>query len=91
MPASRPTGTAPTQVPDQVPTWNCVAVHLREMLETLPEDALRPRVDALSFEHETRIAGKRPWTGAKMSAEAMPRMMRMILPFRFHSPRSRAP
>ena len=29
-------------------------------------------------------AGKRPWTSAKMSEGAMPRMMRMILPFRFH-------
>jgi transcriptional regulator len=70
-------------VPDQVPTWNYVAVHLRGVLESLPEDALRPHVDALSAEHEGRIAGKRPWTSDKMSEGAMPRMMRMILPFRF--------
>lgn len=72
-----------TEVPDQVPTWNYVAVHLRGRLEPLPEDAMRDHVDALSAEHETRIAGKRPWTSAKMSDGAMPRMMRMILPFRF--------
>mgnify|MGYP002737557364 CR=1 FL=1 len=72
------------QVPDQVPTWNYVAVHLRGTLEPLPEDALRPHVDALSAEHENRITGKRPWTSAKMTEGAMPRMMRMILPFRFH-------
>ncbi|HEY6919482.1 MAG TPA: FMN-binding negative transcriptional regulator [Tabrizicola sp.] len=71
------------QVPDQVPTWNYVAVHLRGTLEPLPEDAMRPHVDALSAQHETRIAGKRPWTSAKMTEGAMPRMMRMILPFRF--------
>lgn len=71
------------QVPDQVPTWNYVAVHLRGVLEPLPEDALRPHADALSAEHEGRIAGKTPWTSAKMSEGAMPRMMRMILPFRF--------
>jgi transcriptional regulator len=71
------------QVPDQVPTWNYVAVHLRGTLEPLPEDALRSHVDALSAEHENRIAGKRPWTSAKMTEGAMPRMMRMILPFRF--------
>jgi transcriptional regulator len=70
------------QVPDQVPTWNYVAVHLRGVLEPLPEDALRPHVDALSAEHEGRIAGKAPWTSAKMTEGAMPRMMRMILPFR---------
>lgn len=71
------------QVPDQVPTWNYVAVHLRGTLEPLPDEALRPHADALSAEHEGRILGKRPWTSAKMSEGAMPRMMRMILPFRF--------
>ncbi|MFN6925988.1 MAG: FMN-binding negative transcriptional regulator [Tabrizicola sp.] len=71
------------QVPDQVPTWNYVAVHLRGSLEPLPEEALRPHADALSAEHEGRIAGKRPWTSAKMTEGAMTRMMRMILPFRF--------
>jgi transcriptional regulator len=70
------------EVPDQVPTWNYVAVHLRGVLEPLPEDALRPHVDALSAEHEGRIAGKAPWTSGKMTEGAMPRMMRMILPFR---------
>jgi transcriptional regulator len=69
-------------VPDQVPTWNYVAVHLRGVLEPLPDTALRPHADALSSEHERRIAGKRPWTSAKMSEAAMSRMMRMILPFR---------
>ena len=72
-----------TDVPDQVPTWNYVAVHLRGVLEPLPDDALRPHVDALSAVHEGRIVGKRPWTSAKMSEGAMPRMLRMILPFRF--------
>jgi transcriptional regulator len=71
------------EVPDQVPTWNYVAVHLRGVLEPLPDDALHPHVDALSAEHEGRIEGKRPWTSAKMTPGAMPRMLRMILPFRF--------
>ena len=70
-------------VPDQVPTWNYVAVHLRGILEPLPDEALRAHADALSAAHEGRITGKRPWTSAKMSDEAMRRMMRMILPFRF--------
>ena len=72
-----------TEVPDQVPTWNYVAVHLRGTLERLPDEAMRAHVDALSAEHEGRITGKRPWTSAKMTEGAMPRMMRMILPFRF--------
>ena len=72
-----------SEVPDQVPTWNYVAVHLRGVLESLPDEALRPHVDALSAEHEGRIADKRPWTSAKMTDGALPRMLRMILPFRF--------
>jgi transcriptional regulator len=70
-------------VPDQVPTWNYIAVHLRGVLEPLPDEALRSHADALSAEHEGRITGKHPWTSAKMTEGAMPRMMRMILPFRF--------
>lgn len=72
------------QVPDQVPTWNYIAVHLRGTLQSAPGDALQPHVDALAAEHEARITNKRPWTSAKMTEGAMPRMMRMILPFRFH-------
>lgn len=71
------------QVPDQVPTWNYLAVHLRGTIAALDRAALRPHLDALSAEHEGRIAGKPPWTSAKMTEGAMPRMMRMILPFRF--------
>jgi transcriptional regulator len=70
------------QVPDQVPTWNYVAVHLRGTLEPLPDDTLRPQADRLSALQEGRIAGKRPWTSAKMTEGAMERMLRMILPFR---------
>jgi transcriptional regulator len=70
------------QVPDQVPTWNYVAVHLRGTLEPLPDEALRRQADGLSALHEGRIADKRPWTSAKMSPGSMDRMMRMILPFR---------
>jgi transcriptional regulator len=68
---------------DQVPTWNYVAVHLRGRLLPLPDEALRAHVDGLSAEHEGRLLPKKPWTSDKMSEGAMPRMMRMILPFRF--------
>lgn len=68
---------------DQVPTWNYIAVHLRGVLSALPEDDLRRHVDALSAEHENRLLPKQPWVSDKMSDGAMPRMMRMILPFRF--------
>ncbi|WP_435257205.1 FMN-binding negative transcriptional regulator [Thioclava sp. FR2] len=73
---------AHSEVPDQVPTWNYIAVHLRGTLSALPAESLRPHLDALSAEHEGRLLPKTPWTSAKMSPDAMPRMMRMILPFR---------
>lgn len=69
-------------VPDQVPTWNYVAVHLRGVLSPMEPEGLEPQVDALSAEFEGRIAGKRPWTKHKMGEGVMERMMRGILPFR---------
>lgn len=70
------------EVPDQVPTWNYIAVHLRGTLSLLPSEALEPHLDALTAEHEARLLPKKPWTKDKMTEGAMPRMMRMILPFR---------
>ena len=67
---------------DQVPTWNYVAVHLRGTLSPLDPDVLRVHVDALSAVHETRLLPKKPWHSDKMAEGVMPRMMRMILPFR---------
>jgi transcriptional regulator len=69
-------------VPDQVPTWNYVAVHMRGKLHPMPDAGLEPQVDALTAEFEARLADKRPWTKAKMGEGVMERMMRGILPFR---------
>jgi transcriptional regulator len=70
------------EVPDQVPTWNYVAVHLRGRLIALDESVMRDHVDELSAVHEGRLLPKKPWTSDKMAEGVMPRMMRMILPFR---------
>ncbi len=67
---------------DQVPTWNYVAVHLRGTLSALGPDSMKDHVDALSEVHETRLLPKKPWHSDKMAEGVMPRMMRMILPFR---------
>lgn len=69
-------------MPDQVPTWNYVAVHLRGRLEPLPASALAPMVDALSEVFESRLLPKPVWTSAKMGPGVMDRMLRMIVPFR---------
>ena len=69
-------------VPDQVPTWNYVAVHLTGMLEIRPAEELRTLIDAQTAAFETRLAPKPPWTSDKMTAEVMSRMMRQIVPCR---------
>lgn len=70
-------------IADQVPTWNYVAVHLRGRLTRLPQDALRPMLDRLSHQFETRLAPKPPWRADKMTPPALDRLMRMIVPFAF--------
>lgn len=67
--------------PDQVPTWNYIAVHLRGHIRPLPADALEPHVNAVSDAFEARLAPKLIWRSSKMSGGVMERMMRAILPF----------
>ncbi len=69
-------------VPDQVPTWNYVAVHLTGTLEARPANELRDLLDRQSAAFESRLAPKPPWTTAKMDPAALDRMMRMIVPCR---------
>ena len=70
-------------VDDQVPTWNYVAVHLRGTLTQLPADALHVSIDTLAAQFEDRLLPKAPWTNDKMPPDALAKMMRMIVPFRF--------
>ncbi|MGR3792544.1 FMN-binding negative transcriptional regulator [Vannielia sp. SX4] len=67
----------------QVPTWNYVAVQLDGTLHPMPDSELRAVLDALSEHFEERLLPKPPWTADKMPADALARLMRMIVPFRF--------
>ncbi len=67
-------------VPDQVPTWNYVAIHLRGTLQLAPPEALQAMLDRLTAAFETRLEPKAPWTSSKMSDGLMDRMMRAIVP-----------
>jgi len=69
-------------LPDQVPTWNYVAVHLTGSLELMPETGLRDLLDRQSAHYEGRLLPKTPWTTAKMTPGVMEKMMRMIVPCR---------
>lgn len=68
--------------PDQAPTWNYVAVHLRGAARLDPPERLRAHLDRLSAAFEERLRPKPPWSTAKMRAEAYQRLARTILPAR---------
>ena len=69
-------------VPDQVPTWNYVAIHLSGALELRPQDELHGILDRESALFENRLKPKQPWVSAKMTPGVMDKMMRMIVPCR---------
>ena len=69
-------------VPDQVPTWNYLAVHLRGPVEALPADGMRAMLDRQSAALEDRLLPKPPWRTEKMTAGIRDRMMRRIVPCR---------
>jgi transcriptional regulator len=63
----------------QVPTWNYHAVHLRGVVEVLPETALREHLERLSAAFEARLQ-KAPWRLEKVPDDVLARMMRAIVP-----------
>ncbi|MFT4792190.1 MAG: transcriptional regulator [Paracoccaceae bacterium] len=67
-------------IEDQVPTWNYVAVHLTGRLSLAPADGLRDHLSRLSEHFETMLAPKPIWRLSKMTADALARLERMILP-----------
>ncbi len=69
-------------LPDQVPTWNYVAVHLRGRLERLAQDRIGPVLEALSDDFEARLAPKPVWRAKKVDRAVYERMMRAIVPLR---------
>jgi len=69
---------------DQVPTWNYIAVHFVGRLELQPMDTLRALLDRQSAHFEQQLLPKPPWETAKMSADILDKMMRAIVPVRFH-------
>lgn len=70
-------------VEDQVPTWNYVAVHLHGTIRQLPEDRLRPHLEALAEQFEQRLAPKPVWKLDKVNPDALERMQRAITPVEF--------
>lgn len=68
--------------PDQVPTWNYVAVEAEGPVSTLDEAGLVALLDALSAQAEARLTPKPPWTRDKMSPGRFEAMLGAITGFR---------
>ena len=64
--------------PDQVPTWNYLAVECEGTARQLGEDELVAQLDRLSAAHESRLAPKAPWTRDKMTPARFGAMLRAI-------------
>jgi transcriptional regulator len=65
--------------PDQVPTWNYLAVEAEGPLRKLDEAELAGLLDALGAAHEARLAPKPAWTRAKMTSGRFEAMLKAII------------
>jgi transcriptional regulator len=70
--------------PDQVPTWNYVAVECEGTARQLGEDDLVAQLDRLSAAQERRLAPKMPWTREKMTPGRFQAMLRAIACYEIH-------
>ena len=66
--------------PQLLSTWNYVAIHVRGEVRALPEEDLRPHLEALSDFNERRLLPKKPWTMDKMDPDTLVRLMRTLVP-----------
>ena len=71
-------------VDDQVPTWNYAAVHLRGVIELLPDEDLRPILERLSDAMEMRLLPKSIWKIDKVSPDALTKLLRQIVPIKMN-------
>ncbi|WP_428678654.1 FMN-binding negative transcriptional regulator [Sphingopyxis sp.] len=67
--------------PDQVPTWNYVAIEMEGTLRKLGDAELVAQLDTLSTEHEARAGANPPWTRDKMNPALFSRMTGAITGF----------
>lgn len=67
------------ETPDQVPTWNYVAVEVEGPVAALDEAGLVAQLDDLSAQQEAPLRPKPPWTRGKMSPGVFDRTIRGIV------------
>jgi transcriptional regulator len=68
--------------PDQVPTWNYVAVELEGTMRRMSDEDLVAQIDQLAAEQEAKLAHKVPWTRDKMDQKQFAKMLTAIVGFR---------
>jgi transcriptional regulator len=69
------------EAPDQVPTWNYVAVEMEGVVRKLDDAALIAQLDTLAAQHEGRIGANPAWTRDKMAPAAFSRLTGAIIGF----------
>lgn len=69
------------EAPDQVPTWNYVAVEMEGTVSKLDDAALIAQLDTLSTIHEARVGANPPWTRDKMNPALFSKMTGAITGF----------
>lgn len=67
--------------PDQVPTWNYVALELEGPVQRLDRDELLDLLEKITARHEGRIEAGEPWTMDKLSDANRERLLRGIVGF----------
>ena len=67
--------------PDQVPTWNYVAIEMEGTARKLDDSELIAQLDTLSAIHEARIGANPPWTRDKMNPALFSKMTGAITGF----------
>jgi transcriptional regulator len=65
--------------PDQVPTWNYLAVEAEGPLRRMGDEELARLLDDLGAAHEARLAPKPEWTRAKLSPGRFESMLKAIV------------
>ena len=68
--------------PDEVPTWNYVAVELEGVMRKMSRDEMMAQIDQLGAEQEARLAPKPAWTRNKVDPARIAKMADGILGFR---------
>lgn len=67
--------------PDQVPTWNYVAIEMEGVARRLDDTELVAQLDTLSSQHEARVGANPPWTRDKMNPALFSKMTGAITGF----------